>query len=91
MGYEERQYYHKTPWTITWWRNSEQDWWRMRLDCCKVRGGVAYSDSPIQYRSGVIAYDWPRRAPEYIKRIVERGFRNRPGPLPPYMQDGWTT
>ncbi len=31
-----------------------------------------FSDSPIRYDDGAIAYEWPERVPEYVKLAVAR-------------------
>lgn len=31
-----------------------------------------FTDWPIRYRDGRIAYDWPERVPAYVKRQVAR-------------------
>ena len=33
-----------------------------------------WSDWPIKYDNGKIAYDWPERIPKYAKKLVEKAF-----------------
>ena len=33
-----------------------------------------WSDWPIKYTSGKIAYDFPERIPQYAKKLVEKAF-----------------
>jgi hypothetical protein len=47
--------------------------WRIRVD---IHG--SFSDWPIQYPNGSIAYDFPERIPQYVKAEVARLYRQGP-------------
>lgn len=34
-------------------------------------------DYPIQYESGIIAYDFPERIPKYAKSLISKAFKQK--------------
>jgi len=56
-------------WTFCTFTSGEQGW-RIQVDCAS-----GWTDWPIQYEDGSIAYDFPERIPASVKRQVERLYR----------------
>jgi hypothetical protein len=49
--------------------------WDPKRPSSMLVNGTDWSDSAIRYDSGQIAYDFPERIPDFVKRAVERTFK----------------